>query len=446
MKDISIVFSTYRIILTILFLFPLLTYSQVSKDSPKTEGKDTVVTQSVFEKLGEDPYLKRFGQAPGDGWIPLFKTPTEIRFTGFIQLAVLHDFQDAGFPYEWFVPALISVPTLKQPNTQFDVRASRVAFETRTNTKKAGSVKSMIEFDFYGNLANPLKDTDLNLRLRQAYVSWVGPKTKFAFTLGQAWTTFVDLEVWPEILDMQGPNAMTGARQGLVRGSYAFNDNLIFALSIEQPATLVQNGIGLRDLPDLASKLNWRGDWGHLQVAGIARQLLAESTEGTGRDAAFGYGLIFSGGIKVPGTLRDNSPVDNLGTRQDLIQFQLQGGSGIGRYINDLTTNLTPEDAVYQDDDQTLNPIPEFGWFVAYHHWWADYLRSQIVYSVVNVNNLSIEGDNALHITTFALVNLAYTLFERMDICVEYLYGQRENKNGEKGHANRIQVGFNYGF
>ena len=66
------------------------------------------------------------------------------------------------------------------------------------------------------------------------------------------------------------------------------------------------------------------------------------------------------------------------------------------------------------------NPIPEFGWFVAYHHWWADYLRSQIVYSVVNVNNLSIEGDNALHITTFALVNLTYTLFEQMDVITSY--------------------------
>lgn len=147
-----------------------------------------------------------------------------------------------------------------------------------------------------------------------------------------------------------------------------------------------------------------------------------------------------------PGTLRKNSPVDNLGARQDKIQFQVQGGSGIGRYVNDLTTTFTPQDAVYQDSDQSINPIPELGWFVCYLHWWTNKLRTQLVYSSVNVNNLSMEEDTGLHPTTFALANLSFTLFKRMDMAIEYLYRQCENKDGQKGHANRIQIGLNYGF
>lgn len=159
-----------------------------------------------------------------------------------------------------------------------------------------------------------------------------------------------------------------------------------------------------------------------------------------------GFGLSFSGAHNVPGTLRKNSLVDNLGARQDKIQFQVQGGSGLGRYVNDLTTTFTPQDAVYRNSDQSINPIPELDWFVGYLHWWTNNLRTQLVYSSVKVNNLDIEEDTGLHHTTFALANLSYTLFKRMDIAIEYLYGTRENKNVENGHANRIQIGFNYGF
>lgn len=426
------------------WMLPLFIIAFLQTPSKAQVADTTKLT--VFEEQLSDPYMKRYGRAPGEGWIGLPKTNSSIRFSGFIQLAVLHDFQNAGFPYEWFVPALIPVPTEDQPGTQFDFRASRVVFESSTNLKRFGLVKSYVEVDFYGNLANPLRDSDPNLRLRQAYVTFVGPDSKIAFTLGQAWSTFVDLETWPMILDMQGPNAMTGARQGMLRGSYAFKKNLVFDLALEQPNTLVQNGNKLSSLPDLAARLNYRGDWGHVQGAGIARQLMAESTEGTGRATAFGYGLLLSGSLNVPGTLRKNSPVDNLGARQDKIQFQLQGGSGLGRYVNDLTTTITPQDAIYQDADQSLHTIPELGWFVCYLHWWNDNLRTQLVYSSVNVDNLSIEEDTALHHTTFALANLSFTLFKRMDIAVEYLYGQRENKDGQTGHANRVQIGFNYGF
>ena len=33
-----------------------------------------------------------------------------------------------------------------------------------------------------------------------------------------------------------------------------------------------------------------------------------------------------------------------------------------------------------------------------------------------------------------------------MDIALEYVWGERRNKDGEKGHANRIQFGLNFGF
>jgi hypothetical protein len=258
----------------------------------------------------------------------------------------------------------------------------------------------------------------------------------------------MDLGVWPELFDLEGPNAMTGLRQGLVRGAYAFGQEkqLVFDLAFEQPETQVANGIGLRDWPDLVARINWQRDWGHLQGAAVGRQLVAESTAGTGRDSAFGWGLSFSGSWKVPGTKRKEASSDDLGPRQDNIQFQIQGGPGIGRYVFDLGSAPTPQDAVYDDVTARITPLDEIGAFVAYHHWWTDRLRSEFVYGVVSVDTLPIQPPAALERTTYAVANLYYRPFRRMDVGIEYYWGERENKDGQTGDANRLILGVNFGF
>jgi hypothetical protein len=302
----------------------------------------------------------------------------------------------------------------------------------------------MVSMDFAGQET----EASIQPRLRRAYVTWVGPLSNIAFTAGQAWTSFLDLGVWPEVFDLEGPNAMTGLRQGLFRGSYAFGKkkDLVFDAALEQPETQVQNGNGLRDLPDLVARINWQQGWGHLQGAVVGRQLVAESTAGTGKDTAFGWGLSLSGSWKVPGTKRKEAASDDLGPRQDKIQFQVQGGPGIGRYVFDLGSAPNPQDAVYDDATGELTPLDEVGAFVAYHHWWTNKFRSEFVYGVVSVDTLVIQPPGALERTTYALANLLYRPFRRMDFGIEYYWGERENRSGQTGHANRLMLAVNFGF
>jgi len=400
--------------------------------------------ESIFEKLIVDPYNKRYGHPPGKGWIPIPRTRTELRFGGFVQLNVIHDFEDTGFDFGDFIPSQIPVPTDDTPDTQFDPRTTRVTFETRTDTEEAGAVRTMISMDFAGDES----ENSIQPRLRQAYVTWVGPLSHMSYTAGQTWTTFMDLGVWPEIFDLEGPNGMTGLRQGLLRGGYAFGDKkkLVFEFSLEQPETFVENGLGSRDWPDLATRLSWQPEWGHLQVATVVRQLVAESTSGTGRDAALGWGGSFSGNWLVPGTKREKAPTDDLGSRQDNIQFQVQAGSGVGRYVFDLGAAPTPQDAVYDDGSMKTRPLDEVGGFLAYHHWWGDRWRSEVLYGVVDVDNLTIQPATALKRTTYALANVLYRPFRRMDAGLEYYRGERENADGETGDAHRIMLTVNFGF
>ena len=404
---------------------------------------------SVFQQLARDPKTRRSGRPPGDGWIPVPGTNTEVRFGGLVQANFIHDFENTGFPFGDFIPSHIPVPTDDTPNTEFDPRTSRLTFESQTNVEEYGSVHAMVSMDFAGSA----QQGSVQPRLRQAYVSWVGVKTKAAFTVGQSWSTFLDLGVWPDIFDLEGPNAMTGSRQGLVRGSYAFDDakRLVGDLAVEQPESDVEGGTGLTSLPDLVARINRQRDWGHLQVAAIGRQLIAESTTGTGRDSDFGWGLSLSGRLNVPGTKRQSPLADERGSylgwgpRQDNVRFQIQGGAGIGRYVFDLG-GAGGQDAVYDAATAQLTPLEEVGAFGAYEHWWADRWRSTLVGGVVRIDNQATQPSTALKETIYAVANLVYRPFNRMDVGIEYYWGQRENKDGDTGDANRLMISVSYGF
>lgn len=123
---------------------------------------------------------------------------------------------------------------------------------------------------------------------------------------------------------------------------------------------------------------------------------MAESTNGGGKDSAFGWGLSVSGEVLVPGTKRPNAPSDGLGPRQDNVQFQIAGGSGIGRYVFDLNSAPTPQDGVYNNATMELTPLEEIGAFGAYRHWWTDWVRSTVVGSFVTMNNLASQPPTEL--------------------------------------------------
>ena len=83
---------------------------------------------------------------------------------------------------------------------------------------------------------------------------------------------------------------------------------------------------------------------------------------------------------------------------------------------------------------------------MAYHHWWGDRWRSEVIYGVVRVDNLASQPATGLKRTTYALANLLYRPFRRMDAGLEYYWGERENADGETGGAHRIMLAVNFGF
>jgi hypothetical protein len=158
----------------------------------------------------------------------------------------------------------------------------------------------------------------------------------------------------------------------------------------------------------------------------VSRQLQGTTAGGSGTDRTFAYGLNVSGKIGIP-----NLP--------DTIKFQGFYGSGIGRYINDLDA-VGGQDAIYDNSSQELKPLKSYGGFGAYQHWWTDRWRSTGVFGYVRVDNRRIQPGTSFKSSYYALANLIYSPFRHYDIGLEYSWGQRENKNSQTGHANRLML------
>src|SRR4029453_13512810 len=139
-------------------------------------------------------------------------------------------------------------------------------------------MKTRIEMDFFNGNTSGLFGS-FPLRLRFAWADF-GP-----FLIGQAASLFMDYDVFPNVLDYQGPGGMVLMRQPLVAVRGPLGENTTFIIGVEQPysdiqwfengAWIVNPGSGIittpgvgrnvQDLPDFTPNIRYDEDYGHMQ-------------------------------------------------------------------------------------------------------------------------------------------------------------------------------------
>ena len=90
----------------------------------------------------------------------------------------------------------------------------------------------------------------------------------------------------------------------------------------------------------------------------------------------------------------------------------------------------------------SCEPLTAVGGYIDYEHQWTQWettrdmkLRSSFIWSFVAVDNLDFQPPDAYRETNRFSVNLVFSPIERIDMGVEYIYGSRENKDGNTRHA-----------
>jgi len=332
---------------------------------------------------------------------------------------------------DFYVPGAIPVTAVQRfnsPDPYFDAHAkfSRLWFDASTVLDGGGKLGARIEVDFFGGaLGNSAATNTYGTIVRHAYVTYNN------WTVGQTWSNFMDTGALIDAVDFVGPtDAVVFVRQSQVRYS-----NGGWTFSLENPETTVlPNGGGARiiagdnSVPDLTMRYTHRGDWGHVSIGGILRQLKYEAVSGRSQSDT-GFGANISGLFK-------------LGTSTDF-RYQLTAGEGIGRYIGLATVN---QDALVRGDGH-LDALGGWAAYAGLRHVIRPGLRGNLYYATSHWdNNTAWSGVNATQKVQSWHANLIWSPAPKLDFGVEAIWGERTLESGLDGELTRLHMMARYSF
>lgn len=355
---------------------------------------------------------------------------TEIGFGGYVKLdAMWTDTSDGqigtGIGRDFYVPSLTPVGGISESATwDMHARQSRFFFTSDTMLENGKKISGRFEFDMMATtIGDQRVSNGFAPEVRHAFITYDG------WTLGQTWSTFMDVNALPDTLDFVGTTDGTiFVRQAQVR--YTSGG---FQVALENPETTLTpyNG-GTRivtddnSLPDVVARYNHTADWGGLTVSGLVRQLVYQN--GAIDDSTNGYGLSFSGKYNI--------------SKTDDLRFVVNYGKGLGRYLSLNTSN----DAVLTNGNQ-LEAIKSVGYSLAYKHAWNEKLRSSIFYSAQTIDNpVEYTGLAQTGSTASLSANLIYQVASKLSVGAEVRHATRTLESDLDGDLNRLQFSAKYDF
>jgi hypothetical protein len=358
-------------------------------------------------------------------------TPFRFEVRGYAQLDYVQAFQ--GVDPNWvaaFRPSRIATDPAtygSEPEATLSVRQSRLG--AYADIPAAGDpVHTALEFDFFGVGKDEGQTT---IRLRHAYGEWR------SLLAGQTNSVFMDGDIFPNMIEYWGPAGMVLYRQPQLRFSPIRGASTL-AFALERPGTVIDAGSlpgtfeSRSPVPDLTAHYRFTLPAGHVQLAGIARDLAYRSTGApeARHGNVLGWGFHASSVGTVP-----------LG-KSSSVTFRLSAvyGRGIANYMNDGGVDLAATAGGSFEAEPLLGTVGfvdlAFGPLVG----------ASLGYSFTQVHNSSGQSPSAFHRGDYASATL--TCAPRSDVLtgVSYTWGKRSNFDGDSGVDQRAQLTVKYSF
>jgi hypothetical protein len=371
-------------------------------------------------------------------------TATRIEIYGFAQADAIGDF-NTNNPDWYDVNRPSKLPAFQDEfghngHTWFSGRQSRFGTKASIPTSSGKDIKVVFEWDLFGVGVDAGQTT---IRPRYMYGQWG------AFGGGQRESPFMDLDVFPNILDYWGPNGMLFYRnvQLFWQPINKANGTRV-TLALERPgasgdAGVLADRIELQNIkprfpaPDISGEYRLGGKFGYAKLGAIVRwinwdDVLQDQFNLNG--GVTGWGVSLSTGL-------------NAGKR-DKIHLQLVEGAGVENYFNDAPVDVGPKrnpgNAVTPVTGQALG---DFGLTAYLDHTWNSHFTSALGYSRVNIDNSDLQLPTAFKSGQYATGNVLWTPAPNVMFGGEFQWGHRDNF-GNDFHSNdyRLQFSLKYSF
>jgi hypothetical protein len=321
------------------------------------------------------------------------------------------------------------------------VRQSRFGVRGYVPTE-LGELKTVFEFELFGTGVDAGQTT---FRLRHAY----GELGHFG--AGQTWSPFMDPDVFPNSIEYWGPNGMVFFRNVQARWMPLMGPMSV-TIAVERPGASadagayadrveVQNIKPRFPLPDLSGNVRETGDWGHVQVAGILREIKWDDTlqdQFNLSGSTTGYGIDLSGNYKTK--INDQT--------SGVFRGSFVYGRGIENYMNDAPVDV----GIQHNLSNPVTPIigkalPVTGIVAFYDINWDPKWTSTVGYSMLNIENTDAQVPSEFHRGHYFLANILYHPLPDVFAGGEVQWGKRENNSdGFSSDDFRIQFSVKYNF
>jgi hypothetical protein len=323
-------------------------------------------------------------------------------------------------------------------NFYFSVRQTRFGVKNYFDTPK-GKLFTQFEFEMFGTGVDAGQTT---IRLRHAYAE-LG-----AFGVGQYWSPFMDIDVFPNTVEYWGPNGMVFFRNVQARWMPIKGPTRL-TIALERPGASADQGnysgntglsgvVPVFKLPDLSAEYRRAFDFGYVELSGIARSIAWKDLNNDGVDlsgSALGWGLHLSTNVKF---------------MNDKVTFRGSAvyGEGIQNYMNDATVDVGIKENFSDPTKPLLGvALPMYGLVGFFDIAWNAKMSTAIGYSTLNITNSDGQAASAFHSGNYAAANLMFYPVQNAMVGVELQYGTRANfEDGWTSSITKVQFTAKYNF
>lgn len=342
-----------------------------------------------------------------------------MKIGGFLKVDFIQDFNPIGNT-DAFNVVTIEVGAEPRKNTRFHARQTRLNWDTRWDSER-GPFRMFVEGDFFFNQRENFELGENRFRLRHAYAQ------HGKWTIGQTWTTLSDPAASPATLDFEGQVASITTRRTQIRWTDDIGkSDWSLALALEDPFTIIEVaddvvGEPRTQTPDAVARLRLSRPKMQFQAAGVVRKIGFQPV-GQPLLEATAWGVNFTSVVQL--------------TEQSKFYYEVLYGSGIGSFKGqpDLGPTVTGGEEI----------IGSLGWMVGGTYEWTERLSSNVTFAQNRIVNVEDLFPDELDNVTYFSSNLIFAPTTNTNFGIEYLYGLRENFDGQSAQANRIQVAFTY--
>ena len=321
-------------------------------------------------------------------------------------------------------------------NFYFGVGQSRIGVKPHVPTP-LGEITAQFDIDMFGTGPDAGQTT---IRLRHAYAQ-LGQ-----FLFGQTESVFMDLDVFPNMVDYWGPTGMVFFRNVQFRWTPVSGKNQLM-FSLERPGASPDAGdyrgrVELQDIrvrfpiPDIAGAYKFgMGDRGYLRVAAIARYTKWDDVGNQPFDLSgneWGWGANASTNL-------------NLGQKA-IFRGQVAYGEGVQNYMNDAPVDLVPEQTNDPNSPLTAVGLPMFAFSSYLDLNWSPKWTSTVGWSAFQNDNPETQADDAYELGNYGSVNLLWYPVPNFFVGPELIYIGRSNFKGFDTDGVRVQISGKYSF